>query len=382
MHDKNVGLIGVGRLGLAYALVLEQHGFNVIASSYRRDYVTDLRAKKTASIEPGIKQALESSRNIRFTFDNHEVIDACDLIYVMVATPSTNDGDYDMSAVWQVAKDFAEHAAPVRGKIMMIGSTVNPGTTEQIQQYLQHSGVEVAYAPTFVAQGSVMKNIVDPHTLSIGTSNPDVFERCKNVLASIINPDTPIYNMRPRTAEILKLAGNCRATMEISFFNIIGQILIKQGLVDDLETANQYLNFLKPGARFRFGFGYGGPCYPRDNKAMVYFAHKNGLDYPIGELVDRFNQDHIDFLADYLWHCNPGIRPFWFDHLSYKSGVDMFDESQQLAVCQKLLARGARVQVQNSVFLTAEIKNSLTAEFPDAISFVDNAAAEVYRVAW
>lgn len=381
MRD-NIGIIGVGRLGLAYALVLERCGFNVIASSYRQDYVTDLQARRTTSIEPGIRQALESATSIKFTTDNHAVISACDMVYVMVATPSTDHGDYDMTAVWQVAKDYASHPGPTQGKILIIGSTVNPGTTEEIQGYLRDRGVEVVYAPTFVAQGSVLKNLKDPHTLSIGTDNTVVFERCRDLFASIIEPDTPIYNMSPRTAEILKLAGNCRATMEISYFNMIGQILLRQGLAKDLDTANQYLNFVKLNARYRFGFGYGGPCFPRDNKAMVHFAYKNGLDYEIGDLVDRFNRNHINFLVDYLWQCNPGIQPFWFDHLSYKPGIDMFDESQQMAVCELLLAKGAKVQVQNSVFLTQPVKDSLATRWPDQIIFVDNPVSEVYTVKW
>ena len=58
----NVGLIGVGRLGLAYALCFEEAGFNVIASSYKKDYVDALSLKKTDSVEPGIAEMLYKSK--------------------------------------------------------------------------------------------------------------------------------------------------------------------------------------------------------------------------------------------------------------------------------------------------------------------------------
>ena len=71
----NIGLIGVGRLGLAYALLFEKAGFNVIASSYKKDYVDALTLKQTDSIEPGIAELLQESKNIKFTTDNRLLTD-------------------------------------------------------------------------------------------------------------------------------------------------------------------------------------------------------------------------------------------------------------------------------------------------------------------
>lgn len=382
MAAQRIGIIGVGRLGLAYALVFEKNGFDVIASSYRADYVDDLQNRRTDSQEPGMREALSNAKNIRFTTDNRDVIENCDVVYVMVATPSTISGDYDMSAIWQVANDYVEHPTPVKDKILIIGSTVNPGITQTVQNHLQSRGVHVVYAPTFVAQGSVLKNIVDPHTISIGTNDAVIFEKCKEVFQQIVKDDTPIYRMQSKTAEILKLAGNCRSTMMISYFNMIGQILLEQGLSDDLETANKYLNFVKQNARYRFGFGYGGPCYPRDNSSMVYFAEKEGLSFPLGKLVDEFNKHHVGFLVDYLFNANTDRRPFYFSYISYKPGIDMFNESQQLEVCKELLAKGSRVQVADTEFLTQDIKQELHDQFGDLIEFVDKPTGDVYNIDW
>jgi len=379
---KNIGIIGVGRLGLAYALVFEKNGFNVIASSYRQDYVEDLQNRKSDSVEPGMREALTNAKNIRFTTDNHDVIKNCDIVYVMVATPSTSSGDYDMSAVWQVAKDYADHPESIQNKILIIGSTVNPGVTEKVQACLRSRGTHVVYAPTFVAQGTVLRDIVDPHTISIGTEDLVVFKKCKEIFLSIIKDNTPIYRMKSRTAEILKLAGNCRSTMIISYFNMIGQILLSQDLADDLETANKYLNFVKKNHQLRFGFGFGGPCYPRDNSSMVYFAEKEGLSFPLGKLVDDFNKQHVDFLVNYLAKTNIDGHPFYFAYISYKPGIDMFNESQQLEVCKKLLAIGSYVQVADTEFLTQDIKNELQDQFGDLIEFVDKPRGVVYNISW
>jgi nucleotide sugar dehydrogenase len=364
----NIGVIGVGRLGLAYALAFEQCGFTVWASSYKSDYVLQLQSKKIESLEPDI-QPLLSRSNIKFTVDNHEIIRQCDFIYVLVATPSTDRGDYDVSAVQSVARDFVNHKESVENKILVIGSTVNPGTCKDLQSSLHSHGVHVVYCPTFSAQGSVMRDIRDPHTLSIGTSNHLVADQVKAVFAKLMVSDVPIYVMDSTTTEIMKLAGNCRATMEISFFNMIGQMLLASGHKQDLHTAMQYLNFIKRNNQWQFGFGYGGPCYPRDNRAMVHWAAANGMRYNLGLLIDQFNDDHIDFIANWLIRDNEPVLPFYFDHVSYKKGVNIFEESHQLKICKKLLSRGHGVYIELSEFLLPTIKKQLTDEFEGLVIF-------------
>jgi len=366
----NIGIVGVGRLGIAYALVLERQGFDVFASSYKADYVELLKKKIIDSDEPGIRNMLSASKNIHFTVDNHEIISSCELIYVMVATPSTSNGDYDVSAVHDVANDFLTHPGDIKNKILVVGSTVNPGTCVELQTLLDPVGVHVVYCPTFVAQGSVLKDIADPHTLSLGTSNTEIANRCKEVFSKLITPNTPIYQMHSTTAEILKLAGNCRATMEISYFNLVGQILINSGVSDDIDTANKYLNFLKKGQRWKFGFGFGGPCYPRDNNAFVHYAEKIGVDFTIGKVVDQINKSHVNFLTQHFLSKNTGSLPFYFDYVSYKKGVNIFEESHQLKICKKLLASGAKVYIEPSVYLLPMIIEELQKQFSNSVEFI------------
>ena len=180
----NVGVLGVGKLGLAYALLFEQKGLNVVASSYKEDYVSALQARQTDQTEPGIKELLQQAKNIEFTVDNHQVIEQCDLLYVLVATPSTEKGDYDMSAVYHVVDDILSHNGSVKDKILIIGSTCNPGTSIDIQNKLDHLGVNVVYCPTFAMQGGVISSILTSHTLSFGTKNSLAADRCKQLFAN------------------------------------------------------------------------------------------------------------------------------------------------------------------------------------------------------
>lgn len=367
----NVGIIGVGKLGLVYALSFESHGCNVWASSYKQEYVESLQKKQTNMTEPGVAELLQASKNITFTIDNHQVLDNCDIIYVMVATPSLPDGNYDISAVHEVANDIINHSGPVKDKILIVGSTVNPGDCIELQKKLDHKEVHVVYSPTFAAQGTVHYDIEHPVALLLGTTNDQVANQCQELFLRIIPGDTPIHQLNPTSGEIMKIAANCYATMRISYFNMIGQVLINSGLAHDIDKTNQYLSGVdRRQGNLRFGFGYGGPCYPRDNRSLQHYSDRLGMKYPYAEINDQFNKDHIDFLTNHFLKENNNGLAFYFPYISYKPGVRIFEESHQLAVCQNLLDKGCKVFVEPTKFLDEEIMNDLSTRWGDLVQFV------------
>lgn len=367
---RKLGLIGVGKLGLPYALCFGSAGINVKASSYKQEYIDALQYGKFHSTEPGVNELYLQVDNVRYTIDNHEVIEYADMIYIMVATPSNEDGFYDVSAIWDVIEDFLSYNKSLKGKILIVGSTVNPGDCVKFQHSLTSLGVRVVYCPTFVAQGTVLTDIREPHTLSIGTSDPDAFDQCRDLFETIITPDTPTFNLHTTTGEILKLAGNCRATMEIVFFNLMGEILQASGMQQDISKANQYLNFVKKSARWSFGFGYGGPCYPRDNRTLVEYSKQINVPYVLGSVIDQANDAHSEFLYRKFKETNTQDLPYYFDHVSYKPDVALFEESQQLNLAEKFLQDGCKVYIKPTVWLTEEIKSYLKLKYPGLVDFL------------
>lgn len=388
MNDNNIGIIGVGKLGLVYALVFEQKNLDahVWASSYKQEYVDDLQRKVTDSVEPGVADMLSASQRITFTTDNHEVIDNCDMIYVMVATPSLPEGNYDVSAVEAVIEDFAQHRTLVSGKVLVIGSTVNPGDCVRFQTRLAPLGVCVVYSPTFAAQGSVMHDVANPIEIAFGTTDQTIAQRCERAFAAIIPPGTPVYHMHPTTVEIMKLMGNCYVTTRINFYNLMGQLLVSAGLDHEIEKATQYLCDL--GIRknnLKFGFGYGGPCYPRDNKSLEHFARSVGVDHQMAAINDSVNHAHSRWLVRHFMADNTDDLPFYFHYLSYKPGVKIFEESQQLRVATQLLEAGKQVIVAPTPFLDSAVIESLQHRFPAQVrvlsaALLDEQGISVYNI--
>ena len=364
----NIGIIGVGKLGLSYALVFEECGFNIIASSYKQEYVELLQQKIINTVEPGVQERLQKSRNIKFTIDNNQVIKNCEYIYVMVPTPSLPAGDYDISAVETVAKDFLNFNGDVSNIKLIIGCTMNPGDTKRIQNMLTPLGVKVVYSPTFVAQGNVIDKIYNPPGVLFGTEHKDIGKECQEIWSKIQRNNAPLSIVNQTTAEILKLTFNCLMTLRISFYNQIGKLAIQSGVAEDLDEIDRAINRFND-MDLGFGFGYGGPCLPRDNRAMVTYARSIDSDYVFGDIVDKFNNDHSVFLADYFIKQNKENKPYYFDYITYKKGVNITDESQQFECCKKLLELGNKVFVNPSKCLPTDFVSKLNESFKDKVLF-------------
>jgi len=367
-----IGIIGAGRLGICFALLLDRGGYDVIASDIRANYIAGLQRREIQTNEPGVPDMLREC-SIDFTTDTRRVIQESDVIYVMVATPSRADGSYDVSAVDRVVADVAESDFDIAKKILVIGCTTNPGDCQAIQDHLRKRGVHVLYNPEFIAQGSILRDLQQADMVLIGGEDPDVIA-CYQLVYDKIQPGQRpnVHGMSLTAAELVKIATNCFLTTKISYANMLGEVLIRSGLRDDVDRALAAVAAdSRVGAKYmRYGYGYGGPCLPRDNRAFAHHARSVGLDFPLGRMVDQFNHDHTQFLIHDLILANHDNLPFFMPSITYKPGTDIVEESQQLAVCDGLLAAGKTVWVQRDDLLPLATRDDLIRRYHSSIDFV------------
>ena len=346
-----IGLIGAGRLGLCLALLIERSGYEVLAADNREDYIKDLRKGVVGTTEPDVHDLLWKSKNIEFTTDNRRVIRECYIIFTLVATPSLDDGSYDVSSVWNVVKDIKEEMTSVANytKSFVVGCTTNPGDCDKFKKELPPS-VDVYYNPEFIAQGTIVKDLINADMVLIGGEGKHRDELVKiyyGIQGSKKEPS--IHFMSPKAAEITKIAVNCFLTTKISYANMLGQVLSKSGL--DVEI-DQVLESIGSDTRIgnkylKFGFGFGGPCFPRDNRAFAKYAEKVGLKHNFGYTTDNFNNEHAKFIKEYFVEANPEKLPYLFESVAYKEGTDILTESQQYRLCLDLLDDGYEVYVKD-----------------------------------
>ncbi len=366
-----IGVIGAGRLGICFALLLEKAGYEVLVSDIREDYVNSLNDRVIKTSEPHVFDLLDDAINFKATVDNKEVIRECDLIYTLVATPSLPDGSYDVSAVWQVVNDIQEVDVPVNGKTFIVGCTTNPGDCENFQKQLDAFGVNVFYNPEFIAQGTIIRDLQYADMVLVGGNS----ERTKSLIAEIyhkIQVSEPKINFMSLTAsEIVKLAINCYLTTKISYANMVGEVLTKSGLEKEIDSVLSAIgNDTRIGNKFlKYGYGFGGPCLPRDNRSFAAYAKKLGLEYNLGLTTDNFNNEHAKFLKDYFIEKNTKGLPFAFHYITYKPGTDILTESQQYRLCYDLVGENYKVYVTDYDSIDVEVRGNLERLYGDRLIF-------------
>jgi len=346
-----IGIIGAGRLGLTFALLCEKAGYEVIVSDKREDYVYNLNHGICDTNEPLIQKMLFEVNNFSATTSNIEIIENTDIIFTFVATPSTTDGSYDTSAVFEVANDFftaSKMEISIFNKKFIVGCTTNPGDVEQLQNKLSMFSIQVAYNPEFIAQGEIVKGLEQSDIVLIGTE----YQELANELVQIYNKiqTTPVHAhiMSPKAAEITKIGINCFLTTKISYANMMGDILTKSNLGSEIDVVlNAIGGDTRVGKKYmKYGFGFGGPCLPRDNRALGHYANELGLKLNLPLTVDEFNKEHAEFIKNFFIKQNlDKTIPFVMNYVTYKRGTDILEESQQFKLCLDLLEEGYYVNV-------------------------------------
>tara|TARA_Y100001938_G_C8076698_1_gene426546 strand:+ start:612 stop:1772 length:1161 start_codon:yes stop_codon:yes gene_type:complete len=371
-----IGIIGAGRLGICFALLCEAAGYEVVVSDIREDYVNDLNQRKIETTEPEVENLLKVAKNFEATSDNRKVIRECDIVYTLVPTPSLDDGSYDVSAVWKVVEDIKDEMKIANyPKNFIIGCTTNPGDCDLFRKELPDS-VKVFYNPEFIAQGSIVRDLRTADMVLLGCDSSDVDElvsEIKNLYESIQTTRAIVCVMSNKSAEITKIALNCFLTTKISYANMLGDVLRNAGCGDEITTVLGAIGSdSRVGRKYLgYGFGYGGPCFPRDNRAFASFARSVGLDYNLGFVTDEINNQHAKLLCDYYNTINENL-PFYFSYITYKKGTDILTESQQYRLCIDLLEKGRKVYIHNDTRVIPQIRSELIDKYGDRVKIVDN----------
>lgn len=353
MQNKKIGVIGVGRLGLSFALLCEKNGYTVYASDNNVEYLNNLRNKTLKTSEPFIEELLLSSSNFKVYDNNLSIISESDIIFTFVPTPSNADGSYDVSNIDSVVNEIIE--SKLLEKTFIIGSTVNPGYCEEISKKLKPLGIDVIYNPEFIRQGNIVEDLINAEFILFGCGTDCDTTNLQNVYNSFVR--IPVYKTMSYTAaEITKISINCFLTTKISFANMIGQICINSNLQNEIDTVLDTIGSDgRIGNKFlKYGFGFGGPCLPRDNRALGKYAEKIGIDVNLPLSVDEFNDKHLDFIFENYKKLNPHKLPFIFTSLTYKDGVSIIESSQPFNLLIRLLNSGYSIILNES-----EIKNDI-----------------------
>ena len=123
---------------------------------------------------------------------------------------------------------------------------------------------------------------------------------------------------------------------------------ILNALGSDSRICDKYL---------KYGYGYGGPCFPRDTQAFTYYAKEIGLEPNIIEAVMEANKNHTDFQVETFMKMHSKSRSLVIDSVTYKKGTIILEESQQLKVAVRLAENGYKVKINESPEVIRQVKD-------------------------
>jgi UDPglucose 6-dehydrogenase len=346
---NTIAVIGLGKLGSPIAACLATRGFNVIGTDKDAATVEIMRRGKAPVEETGLQQLLDmvTDGSLTTAQTTAEAVRDSDACFVVVPTPSTPAEPYfDNFYVLAALEDVGEALRDMDGYYLVtVVSTVMPNSMATFKALLEgvsgrkcgpHFGL--CYSPEFIALGSVIKDYLRPDLVLIGESDPHAGTYLEYVYRKATLNDPPIVRTSFVNAEIAKLALNCYVTLKITYANFLADLCETLPGGDADEVARALGHDSRIGPKFLKGAtAFGGPCFPRDVRALAELVFDLGLDTVLPRVVHELNKDRTIRLANLVRrHAGPET-PVAILGLAYKPGTSLTEESPGLALMDNLL---------------------------------------------
>ncbi|MBI3832380.1 MAG: UDP-glucose/GDP-mannose dehydrogenase family protein [Planctomycetes bacterium] len=342
-----ISVFGLGKLGAPLAACLAHKGHEVIGVDVDPTKVEALKNHKAPVFETGLQEMLTSAAaRIKATADAAAAVGQSEISCIVTATPSEPEGGFSLKFVLPVCEIIGRAIAKKKSyHLVVLNSTVMPGATGgPIREALEKaSGMKagkdfgLCYSPEFIALGSVIRDFLNPDFVLIGESDKRAGDLLQSVYDNVCNKP-PAARMNFVNAELTKLSVNTFVTTKISYANMLAAIcsrlpgadvdVVTEALGKDTRIGKKYLK----GA-----LGYGGPCFPRDNKAFAALGRKLEVPALLAEATDHTNDDVVRRLAGLIEHLSREKDVVGILGLSYKASTDVVEAAQGLLLAQTLV---------------------------------------------
>ena len=325
-----IGVIGLGYVGLPVALMFAEAGFDVIGVDVNQKRVDEINAKVNPFMgEPGVSELL-ARVNVK-AYSHYDVLADRDVILIDVETPVNDENIPEYKALKAALSDLA----PVvkAGAIVVVESTIAPGTMKELVEPAMPDYVHLAHCPERVKPGRLLSNL-RYYSRVIGTYEQEVGNILRVLYGNIVNEgDFDIVD--PLTAEIVKCTENTYRDVQIAFANQMA--LICQELGADVWKVRELTNKIPHVQVHLPGSGVGGHCIPKDPHLLMYGARDLGVDLSLLKSARWQN----DFMPYWVACMIPDGRPLICGY-SYDANVGDTRNSPTIDL-EKFLDPGYRI---------------------------------------
>lgn len=361
-----VAVVGIGKLGAPLAAVLASKGNDVLGIDVNPEAVRLMSEGRAPVAEPGLQELISVSRDRVTATTDFSAAGDRDVIVLLVPTPSDERGSFTNAHLLSAVEAIGP---ALRGRedyqVVVVTSTVMPGSCDsEIGPALERASgrrigesLGLCYSPEFIALGNVISDLLEPDMVLIGESDPRAGSALERLYSGVCENNPPVRHMTLVNAELTKIAVNTYVTMKISYANALADICerLPGGNVDSVTDAIGLDTRI--GSKYlRGAIAYGGPCFPRDNKAFAVLARDLGADPKLAEATDTINVAQADRLARIVQSRLNSGNTVGILGLAYKPDTGVIDESPGVALARLLVQDGYEVSVYDPAALDAALR--------------------------
>ena len=365
-------MIGTGYVGLVSGTCFAELGNDVICVDKDKNKIENLKIGKIPIFEPGLEELIiknSKKKTLNFSTNINKSIKNSNIIFICVGTP-TNNKTYnaELKYVYQVARSIKKNLNNY--KIIVNKSTVPVTTGDKIEKILtsknNKKNFDVVSNPEFLREGEAIRDFTYPDRVVVGTSSKKANKIIKSLYLPLIKKDSRYINTSRRGAELIKYASNAFLATKISYINELANMCEKASV--DIKDVSIGMGLdQRIGDRFlRAGPAYGGSCFPKDTKALVYTASKFKINLSIVKSAIKFNELRKNLPIDKIHKIlgkNLKNKKITFLGVTFKPGTDDMREASSIKVIPYLAKRNAEIRYYEPTGYKKEFKKLKNVKF-------------------
>lgn len=350
-----ITFVGHGYVGLVTAAIFADLGNTVWVIGHTKEKIENLKKGIIPIYEPGLEEVVRrnvKAKRLLFILDYTEAIPASKIVFIAVPTPPKNNGEADLSVVFEVAEKIGKHLDGYT--VIATKSTVPVGTNREIKKVLekakpQKATFDIASVPEFLREGQALSDTLHPDRIVIGTES----KQAQDVMLELHKPiEAERVLTDIETGEMIKYAANAFLATKISFANAIANLsevtnadalAVLGGIGLDKRIGRA---FLSPGA------GYGGSCFPKDVKALIAISKQYGYDFSLLKTVEEINKQSFENIvkkAKKLLGGDLKNKQIGILGLSFKPDTDDMRDAPSIPIINGLKKDGAKIKTYDPI---------------------------------
>ncbi len=356
-----IAIVGTGYVGLVTGTCFSEMGIDVTCVDVMEAKIENLKNGIIPIYEPGLEDMVHrnyKAGRLNFTTSLASCLSDVEVVFSAVGTPPDEDGSADLKYVLEVARTIGQNIN--KYVLVVTKSTVPVGTAQKVKEAIQEEldkrgtqiEFDVASNPEFLKEGNAIDDFMKPDRVVVGVES----SRAKALMEKLYKPFMMnnyrlIFTDVP-SAEMIKYAANSMLATRISFMNDIANLcelvgadvnMVRKGIGTDSRIGSK---FLYPGC------GYGGSCFPKDVKALIKTAEKNGYDMKVLKAVEEVNEAQKSILFKKLMaELNGNLKDkkiaIW--GLAFKPETDDMREAPALILIEQILKAGATIRAYDPI---------------------------------